>query len=100
MTDWENNWVFVPFNGIDEKGLTLKDYDIHCTYVSRRVAESDKISDKQKVDAFMFMNTFRFWIIQGNFVSSNIRRVNHMVRRAILQEENPYNLVKYKGEIL
>lgn len=100
MNDCESDWVFIPLNEINEKELTLKDYDIHCTYVSRKIADSDNLTDKQKIDALMFMNVFRFWIIQGNFVRSNIRRVNQMVRRAILQEENPYNLVKFNGEIL
>lgn len=91
----------VPFNQFDHeanKKLTLKDYDIHAHFVTRMIYESDLPYDK-KMDALMIIDMYRFWITQGNFVSSNIGRVNYMVRSLILKEEKPYNRIILKEKI-
>lgn len=90
-----DDWIFVSLEDLTEKELTLKDYDIHTVYVSYKVNNSD-LPLNRKIDAFMFMNVFRSMILDGNFVKSNIRRVNTMVRRVILEEDKPYTLARRK----
>ena len=88
----------VPFDQFDHeanKKLTLKDYDIHAHYVINKIHKSD-LSLKEKNDALMMIEAYRFWIVTGNFVSSNIARVNYMVRNLILKEEEPFNRIIIK----
>jgi len=92
-----NNWVFVSLEDLKDEKLTLRDYDIHTVYVSRRLWDSD-LPDKTKLEYFMFMNSFRGMILDGNFVSSNIRRVNHIVRRNIPGEKEPFTVARKRLE--
>lgn len=94
------DYITVPFDRFDHeanKNLTLKDYDIHAHFVTRSIHESD-LPYHKKIDALMLIDMYRFWITQGNHVSSNIGRVNYMVRSLILQEKEPFNRIINKKE--
>lgn len=64
--------AYVP----DSERLTLEDYDIHMWYLNHKMDEMD-ISDEKRLELFRYENLHRAWILQGNYVKSNIRRMNN-----------------------
>lgn len=89
----DDKWVFVSLDDLDEAELSLRDYDIHTIYVAEKAYESD-LSYMKKIDCAMFITSFRRLIMGGNFVKSNIRRVNYMVRNRILKEDEWFNVAR------
>lgn len=71
------NMTFTHESNIEqEERLTLTDYDIHTWYLNKKIEEQNIPSEKQ-LKLYKYENLHRAWILQGNYVKSNINRINN-----------------------
>lgn len=56
--------------------LTLYDYDVHTWYLNSKMDEL-KIPEESQFELYKFEDLHRAWILQGNYVKSNINRINN-----------------------
>lgn len=71
------NMTFTHESNIEqEERLTLKDYDIHTWYLNKKIEEQNIPLEKQ-LELYKYENLHRAWILQGNYVKSNINRINN-----------------------